>query len=59
MQTDNSKINELKQKLNMVISTFYNIYGIIPSAADLYYRLGSEYSLVIEEYLGSLALNFV
>lgn len=59
MQTENSKINELKQKLNMVISTFYNIYGILPSASDLYHRLGSEYSLVIEEYSGSLALNLV
>ena len=50
MQKDKSKLNELKQTLNMVITTFFNIYGIIPSAGDLYQRLGSEYAPLIEEY---------
>lgn len=42
--------DDLKQKLNMVIITFFNLYGIIPSANDLYQRLGLEYAPLIEAY---------
>lgn len=58
MQTERSRINELKQTLNMVIYTLYNLNGIMPSASDLYHHLGSEYAIVIEKYSGSFALNF-
>jgi len=59
MQTGRSRINELKQTLNMVICTLYNLNGIIPSASDLYHYLGSEYAIVIEKYFGSFASNLV
>ena len=50
MQKNNRPLNEMKQLLNMVIITFFNIYGINPSANDLYQRLGNEYGPLIEDY---------
>ncbi len=50
MQKENRTLKEMRQLLNMVIHTFFNIYGINPSADDLYQRLGLEYAPLIEEY---------
>ena len=50
MQKENRTLLEMKQLLNMVIKTFFNIYGMNPSADDLYQRLGLEYAPLIEEY---------
>ncbi len=50
MQKESSALKEMRQLLNMVISTFVNIYGIDPNADDLYQRLGYEYAPLIEEY---------
>ena len=47
---ENRTMKEMKQLLNMVIKTFFNIYGINPSADDLYQRLGLAYAPLIEEY---------
>lgn len=35
MQKDKQTLNEMKQLMKMVISTFVNLYGMIPSAEDL------------------------
>lgn len=50
MQENKRTLIEMKQLLNMVIITFFNIYGINPSADDLYQRLGLEYKPLIEDY---------
>ncbi len=47
---EKTTLKEMKQLLNMVIKTFFNIYGMNPSADDLYQRLGFEYAPLIEEY---------
>ena len=50
MQKENRTLKEMRQLLNMVVRTFVNIYGMNPSADDLYQRLGLDYTPLIEEY---------
>ncbi len=50
MQKENRTLKEMRQLLNMVVRTFVNIYGMNPSADDLYQRLGLDYAPLIEEY---------
>ncbi len=55
MQKNNRTLREMIQVLNMVVSTFINIYGNAPSADDLYRQLGFEYAPLIEHYSCSQA----
>lgn len=44
-------LNELRQKMEVVIKTLYNINGMMPSAEELYTALGTEYLPVLGEYV--------
>lgn len=45
-------IEELRQRLNLVVSTFVKLEGCRPSADELYRELGREYAPIILEYSG-------
>ena len=42
---------ELRQQLDVCVSTLRNLNGYEPSVTELYSALGSEYKDVISEYL--------
>ena len=43
--------SELRQKLDMCVSTLYKMNGRMPRTLELYNALGKEYLGVLSEYL--------
>ncbi|MCI6173334.1 MAG: hypothetical protein MR671_03630 [Clostridiales bacterium] len=46
------KINELRQRMNVAVSTFYRLFGYMPSVEELKDELGSEFAPVLATYSG-------
>lgn len=46
--------NELRQTMEVAVSTYLNLYGTMPEISELYAELGREYAPVIAEYAGRI-----
>lgn len=47
-------INELRQRMEVAVSTYYKIFGVRPSSEELSRELGSEFAPVLREYHGNV-----
>ncbi len=47
---NNTNLNELRQRMEVMVSTFYKMFGCMPDIGELYDALGNEYLPVIYEY---------
>jgi|GEM_PF-2379841 hypothetical protein len=52
MSANTMKINELRQRMNVAVSTFYRLFGYMPSVEELKDELGSEFAPVLATYSG-------
>ena len=51
MAENRSIRNELQQKVNLILSTYYNLYGHMPSTKELSSQLGYPYEIHIKEWI--------
>lgn len=49
---NNMYLNELRQRMNVAVSTFYRLNGRMPSEEELTFELGEEFAPVLPEYTG-------
>lgn len=54
MSKNTSKLNELRQRMEVAVSTYFRLNGSMPDTRELYKELGSEYAPVIGEYSGKV-----
>ncbi len=47
---NNSYMEELRQRMAVMVSTFYKMFGYMPDASELYIALGNEYLPVLAEH---------
>ncbi len=47
-------LDDLRQRMEVAVSTFYRLFGFMPSAEELSRELGSEYEAVLAEYSGKV-----
>ncbi len=43
-------LDELRQRMEVVISTYFNMFGCVPDINELYDALGEEYMPVLAEF---------
>lgn len=50
MSANTMHINELRQRMEVAVSTYYKIFGYKPSNEELSKELGAEFAPVLREY---------
>ena len=54
MSKNTERLNELRQRMEVAVSTYFRLNGSMPDIRELYEELGSEYAPVLGEYSGSV-----
>ena len=51
----NNNLEDLRQRMAVMVSTFYKMFGYMPGISELQDALGDEYRPVMDEYMMACA----
>lgn len=54
MSANTMYLNELRQRMEVAVSTYYKMFGHRPSSEELSRELGAEFAPVLREYQGNV-----